>query len=84
MPIYRLIRILVLFDTQRWDVYQVLSPDTRWPRWSFLFDSLSASVLAVAVVSLALVFGSRSVFVLVIGCERGRRKQANYNRKESN
>ena len=36
-----------------------------------LFGSLSASVLAVAVVSLTLVFGLRSVFVLGISCKRG-------------
>ena len=41
-----------------------------------LFGSRSVSGLAVAVVSLALVFGSRSVFVLVIGRKRGRKSGA--------
>ena len=61
--------------------------------WSFrgcgpiglcLFGSLSASVLVVAVVSLTLPLGLRSVFVLVIGCKRGEGSRPAIAKKESN
>ena len=44
----------------------------------------SASVLVVAVVSLTLPLGLRSVFVLVIGCKRGEESRPAIAKKESN